>query len=1014
MRYRIALEPPGTTVRRQDRKRAKCSFLLIVLSVSSVAAVLLAIPSIPAASAAQPVPVAQYFGNTYNSTQSVTITVTNSTQIVDIRFTARYAGTATPRVYIGIDYYLPGAEYNLLIGIQTDNSGRPSGHFLGAFVWNVSSGLCNGCGGWVSPGQTNPLNRTITLVAGDVYHIVMKYSSGTFVNKGGCYGQDCLLIQYIGGTNFQQDSLDMHYDPNQALLSCGNIRSCAVVPGANAIYALAFNGSEIWQGQVEQQVLNQGIGAAKGGSGLNSYQGERFWMLWDTVAVDRLQVILSKNGIPTGSLNVIIWNFTAATASNILGASDPRVVLNQTLIPNLSSMQPFSDRVFNFSLTKNVIFQTGHLYQISFVIYGNTTIVGGANGVGIAVTGNNQPPYVLNWGGPDGSATGSCQQYTSGCDAFRYVGGTENSAAAEDPSQDLIFIMKIVSSAVVQPISIDMSNSAPGANVSVNGCYSTPSTFPSDGKPHLILVIPSCAFTVSFSNEGNTRNGFSVSGSFVPTSSPQSSCSAGTCPAIQLTAYHQLQNTYRAKPAVPGIWDAGITIAVSGTQLGVAGQTGCSISTIKEGGVAGCTGWFDYHTQVNVASPVAASGTERWIQSGGNNFTQTAAGNQDTVSFTDQFQVSFTVSPPGAGSTNPSGSKVWESYGSLPITATPSGSYLFSNWSADVGGIAFASAGKASTTATVNGSGSITAAFSAPVTLPITLTLVDQQGTPANFTLSGCSVSAASLPGDGQSHTVTALPSCQVTITATSDSPNLRYGFDSEDTLSSTTSVTTCPDQTCPEFSATYYEQVSQQFAYNVVGGDAPYVKAPVLSFTVLGRPTTYTMTGNPTTQWLDFGSSWSLVNPLSGSNGAERWFAPTGASGTATPGGGQTTSYQHQYSILIVLSPAGCGSTTPSGASWENSGENFQIVGSVAPSCTFSAWELTGVVTIAQPGQLSTTAFADSNGNLTALFTRNTVSTLPTSTLILIAGSGATVAIAAAIGVLFMRSRRLESRNPA
>ncbi|MDA4113441.1 MAG: hypothetical protein OK474_05280 [Thaumarchaeota archaeon] len=970
-------------------------------------------PSIPAAHAAQAIPVSKYFGNTYNSTQGVTITVTNTTQIVDIRFTARYAGAVIPRVYIGIDYYLPRAEYNLLIGIQTDSSGKPSGHFLGAFVWNVSSGLCNGCGGWVSPGQTNPLNRTITLVAGSVYHIVMKYFNGTFVNQGACYGADCLLIQYIGGTNFQQESLDLHYDPNQALLSCGNVRSCAVVPDANAVYALAFNGSEIWQGQVEQEVLDQGIGAAKGGSGLNSYQGERFWMLWNTVTVDRLQVILSRYGLPTGSLNVIIWNFTAATASDILGASDPRVVLNQTLIPNLSSMSPVSDRAFNFSLAKDVTFKTGHLYQISFAIYGNTTVIGGLNEVGIEATGTDQPPYVLNWGGPDGSATGSCQQYVGGCNAFKYVGGTENSVAEENPAQDLIFIMKIVSSAVVQPISIDMSNSAPSANVSVNGCYSTPSTFPSDGKPHLIMVIPSCAFTVSFSNEANTRNGFSVSGSFATASPPQSSCSTVTCPAIQLTAYQQLRNIYEAKPAAPGTWDAGLTIAISGTRLGVAGQTGCSISTIKGKGVASCMGWFDYNTQVNVASPVAVASTERRIQSGGNNFTQTTGGNQDTVSFTDQFQVSFMVTPLGAGSTNPSGSKVWESYGSLPIRATPNGSYLFSNWSTDVGGITFASAGNASTTVTVDASGGIAAAFLAPVTQPITLTLMHQQGTPADFSLSGCSVSPSSLPGDGKSQTFTALPSCQLTITVTSDSPNVRYGFNSEDTISSTTSVTTCPEQTCPEFSATYYEQVSQQFAFNVVGGDPFYVEAPVLNFTVLGTSTTYTMTGNPTTQWLDFESSWSLVNPLPGSSGTERWFAPTGASGTATPGGEQTTTYQHQYFILIAASPADCGSAKPSGANWENSGNNFQIMSSAAPGCTFSAWESTGLITIPQPSQSSTTAFAVSNGEMTALFTRNIIPAFSTSALILIAGSGATVAMAAVIGILFMRGRRLRSRIP-
>jgi hypothetical protein len=564
--------------------------------------------------------------------------------------------------------------------------------------------------------------------------------------------------------------------------------------------------------------------------------------------------------------------------------------------------------------------------------------------------------------------------------------------------------------AVLQPISIDMSNSAPSANVTVNGCDASPSTFPADGKPQSIVVLPSCAFTLSFSNAGNVRNGFPVSGSFNATSPPQSSCGAGNCPVIPLTAYQQLQNTYRANPATPGTWDAGLTIPVSGTQLGVTGQTGCSISTVSKGGFASCMAWFDYHTQVNVASPVAVSETEQWSQSGGANFTQRTGGNRDTASFIDQFQISFAPSPSGTGSTNPSGSNVWESYGSLPIAATPIAGYLFNTWSANVGVITFTSPDKASTTATILGSGDITAIFSIPVTQPITLALVNPQGVPSNFTLSGCSISPTSLSGDGNLQPFTSLPSCQLTITVASDSPNVRYAFNSGGTLSNTASVLTCSVQTCSEYSTTYYEQVNQQFAYTVVGGAGPYVQAPVLSFIALGTPTTYTVTGNPTTQWLDFGSSWSLVNPLSGSTGAERWFAPSGALGTATAAGEQTTAYQHQYSVLIASSPAECGSTAPSGVNWENASDNFQVMSSAASGCTFSAWEVTGLVTVPQPGQLSTAAFADSNGTLTASFSRNPLPTLPTSTLILITGVG--VIAATSIGLL-IRSRVSRSRIP-
>jgi hypothetical protein len=564
---------------------------------------------------------------------------------------------------------------------------------------------------------------------------------------------------------------------------------------------------------------------------------------------------------------------------------------------------------------------------------------------------------------------------------------------------------------VVQPISIGMTNSAPISNVTVNGCVASPSTFPSDGKSHLVTMISSCPFTLSFSNMGNVRDGFSESGIFNASSPPQSSCEAGTCPAILLTAYQQLQNTYLAKPADPGTWNAGLMIPVSGTQLGVAGQAGCSISTARGGGAASCTAWFDYRTQVTVAGLIPVSGTEQWIQSGTVDFTQATGGNQDTVNFIDQFQVSFTASPPGAGSTKPSGSNLWESYGSLPVTATPNGNYLFSNWSANVGGITFTSADSVSTTAAILASGTITATFSAPVTQRITLTLAEQQGSSSYFTLSGCSVSPTSLSGDGESHAFTALPSCQLTITVAWNPSGVRFGFNNEGALSNTTSVTTCSVQTCSVFSTTYYEQMRQQFAYEVVGGAAFYVEAPVLSYTALGTPTTYTETGNPTTQWLDFGTSWSLANLLWGSSGAERWIASAGTSGIATAGGEQTTSYQHQYSVLIAASPANCGSTTPSGVIWENAGDNFQVMTSASPGCTFSTWEETGLITVPAPGQLLTTAFADSNGTLTASLTRNPLPAFPAGMIIPVTGVG--VVAVAFVGLIYVRNRAHRSRIP-
>jgi hypothetical protein len=151
--------------------RGRVALLLGILAASSL--VILGNSNLPQAHADQPITLSKYFGNAYNSTEASlgTVALTNTTQLIDARFTARYGGDAAPRVSIYTDYFNASTEYDVVIGVQTDVAGKPSGHFLGAFVWNVTSGMCNGCGGWVYPGfaaKSYNLNHTITLVAGIV------------------------------------------------------------------------------------------------------------------------------------------------------------------------------------------------------------------------------------------------------------------------------------------------------------------------------------------------------------------------------------------------------------------------------------------------------------------------------------------------------------------------------------------------------------------------------------------------------------------------------------------------------------------------------------------------------------------------------------------------------------------------------------------------------------------------------------------------------------------------------
>ena len=108
-------------------------------------------------------------------------------------------------------------------------------------------------------------------------------------------------------------------------------------------------------------------------------------------------------------------------------------------------------------------------------------------------------------------------------------------------------------------------------------------------------------------------------------------------------------------------------------------------------------------------SPVAgATGTQYVSTCSG---TLTGAGNQ-SCAYTTQYQVSFAVSPFGSGRTTPDTTDYYNAGTVLPISAADNSGYTFSGWSSGEAPIAFTSGASSSTTATINGPGTITADFS--------------------------------------------------------------------------------------------------------------------------------------------------------------------------------------------------------------------------------------------------------------------------------------------------------------
>jgi hypothetical protein len=113
-----------------------------------------------------------------------------------------------------------------------------------------------------------------------------------------------------------------------------------------------------------------------------------------------------------------------------------------------------------------------------------------------------------------------------------------------------------------------------------------------------------------------------------------------------------------------------------------------------------CTGW-------NGTGDAPASGSGTTV-----NFTITQ-NSTITWNWKTQYSVSFSVAPPGGGSTTPTGNDIWEDEGPLPLSAEANVEYpyLFSQWSSNTTSITFLNPNSSSTTATIEGPGTITANF---------------------------------------------------------------------------------------------------------------------------------------------------------------------------------------------------------------------------------------------------------------------------------------------------------------
>jgi uncharacterized repeat protein (TIGR02543 family) len=275
-----------------------------------------------------------------------------------------------------------------------------------------------------------------------------------------------------------------------------------------------------------------------------------------------------------------------------------------------------------------------------------------------------------------------------------------------------------------------------------------------------------------------------------------------------------------------------------------------------------------------------------------------------TADWKTQYEVAFSVYPVGAGSTSPSGT-LWLDEGSNGISASANLGYQFFEWTA-TGSISFADDSLASTTATVNGPGTITANFKVRITItssPAGSGFVKVDGNPI--------VTPATFYWEvGEEHTLEALspvpngPVEQYVWLTWSDAGSQVHSY----------AVPSSPATVTANYKTQFYVTFSQ----SGIGGDS-------------GTNTVVTIGGSdknagdlPLSGWYDSGTTYSFAATVATSVTGKR-YANTGVTGPASPivaAGTVTGNYVTQFYLTMTTN---YGSVLP-GSGWRDSGSVVAI----------------------------------------------------------------------------------------
>ncbi len=380
------------------------------------------------------------------------------------------------------------------------------------------------------------------------------------------------------------------------------------------------------------------------------------------------------------------------------------------------------------------------------------------------------------------------------------------------------------------------------------------------------------------------------------------------------------------------------------------------------------------------------------------------------------YQVNFVTSGGGIASlTNPSGTQTYTYGQQVPISASPGNGYTFSSWSA-VGSVTLADPSAAFTTATINGAGTITAAFTQNnYTVSVAINPSSNAGTVTGYvktqtyhysdvvTLSESpnnGYTFQSWGGDGSGNATT----CQITVTRDMsitltflrNTYTVWVAINPSTDAGTVTANTTGPYQYGDVVILTESPKVGYVFSgWSGNGTGANETRTLILtgnmtvsatfnqsaysvSATVLPLSSAGTVTANATEPY-HYGDAIALTQVSNTGYSFIGWSGDgtgTGATRIVTITGNMSvtaTFAQITYSVSFAIIGGGSGpSTSPSGTNTYSYDQQVSISAIASSGYRFSSWSASGSITFDDANSASTRAIIKSDGTITATFQLN------------------------------------------